>query len=58
MNIYVYIYIYREREREGPPPMQAFRSVRDVFGEALEHIYEYIGVEVCVYIYICIYVYL
>jgi len=38
--------------------MQAFRSVRDVFGEALEHIYEYIGVKVSIYIDICICVYI
>ena len=45
-------------EWEGPPPMQAFRSVRDVFGEALEHIYEYIGVKVCMYMYMYAYVYM
>jgi len=50
------MYIKREREWEGPPPMQAFRSVRDVFGEALEHIYEHIGVKVCIYMYVCMYV--
>jgi len=32
-------------------------SVRDVFGEALEHIYEYIAVKVsiCIYMYVCMY---
>lgn len=33
-------------EWEGPPPSAAFGDVRAVFGEALEHIYEYIGVKV------------
>jgi hypothetical protein len=33
-------------EWDGPPPSTAFEEVRAVFGEALEHIYEYIGVKV------------
>jgi hypothetical protein len=33
-------------EWEGPPPSAAFGDVRGVFGEAIEHIYEYIGVKV------------